>query len=325
MRLHLCLAPLLLALPGGGDVPEGCPPLGARVELRIERFVIEARVVDGGRTRNEVVGFAEWRRRDDDAGPQLECDVRFLRGHAADAVREVQSVLQVECLTERGPRCQWREVGGGFGRSLQAEWSSDGGALDIVEWSSAGKKRGTLVASGGVSMPLYLAELVRAGRITAGPVTRFDPLARTLEPLMVRTVWLEREEGDDQDLEGEPAQDDSEARGTAVQAGVASEGTEGVDVSRCEGGVDEGGGKVRAGVDGDASAGPRPSRDVRTVELLRPDGTLAARYRFAGLELVSFQWQEGRLTARAVDADRFERLRAQHMPRAPSTGGARAR
>jgi hypothetical protein len=139
-----------------------------------------------------------------------------------------------------------------------AEWSKDGAALDVVEWSAAGKKRGTLIASGGASMPLSLVELLRAGRITAGPVTRFDPLARTLEPLMVRTVWLENDDGD-----------------------------------------------------------LLVNRDARTVELLRADGTLAARYRFAGLDLVGFQWQEGRLAARAVDETEFERLALIHLPPAP--------
>jgi hypothetical protein len=287
MRLHSLLSlAVLLALPGGdgpmasqGESAQAhCQPLGPRIEQRIERFVLESRTTDErGNTRADVAGFVVWRRRDDADGPQLELDVRFLRGSpGTNAVREVQHVLQIECLTDRGPRCQWREVGGS-GRSVQAEWSTDGGALDVVEWSAAGKKRGTMVASGGVSMPLYLAELVRAGRITAGPVTQFDPLGRTLEPLMVRTVWLES----------------APAPVETVNAGDRDDGTD---------------------------AAPRAPRDERTVELLRTDGTLAARYRFAGLDLVSFQWQEGRLTARAVDEATFERLAAEQLPNAAAPG-----
>lgn len=280
MRLAALLSLAALVGLAGGDAPalevDGpvCLPLGPRIEHRLERFVLEARTTDErGRTKIEVAGLVEWRRRDDADGPQLECDVRLLRGSSllGDA-RNLVRVLEVECLTARGPRCQWREVGGA-GRSVLAEWSKDGGALDVTEWSAAGKKRGTIIASGGVSMPLYLVELVRAGRITAGPVTRFDPLARTLEPLMVRTVWLESTsaEGDGDELS--PARDERT---------------------------------------------PAPARDERTVELLRADGTLAARYRFAGLDLVAFQWQEGRLSARAVDEAEFERLALLHLPPPPS-------
>ncbi len=270
MRLS-CWLPLIGFLASGAQddsavLLERCPKFAPRVDIRIERFVLESHTTDEyGRARTTLEGFVEWRRRDDKDGPQLELDARFL--HGPQAARDVQRVLEVECLTDHGPRCQWREVGPGTGRSVQAEWTSDGGALDIVEWSAAGKKRGTLVASGGASMPLYLAELLREGRITAGRVTEFDPLARTLEPLQVRTVWL---------VGADP-----------LVAEAASTGA------------------LRTT---DAPLVTETPKEERTVELLRPDGTLAARYRFAGLSLVGFQWQEGRLSARTVGAEEFERL-----------------
>src|SRR5689334_9934540 len=152
MRLAALLPLLGLLASGARDEPsallERCPKLAPRAELRIERFVIESHATDEhGRVHATIEGFVEWRRRDDKDGPQLELDARFL--HGPTAARDVQRVLEVECLTDHGPRCQWREVGPGTGRSVQAEWTSDGNALDIVEWSAAGKKRGTLVASGG--------------------------------------------------------------------------------------------------------------------------------------------------------------------------------
>jgi hypothetical protein len=249
-----------------------CPNFGPRCDLRIERFVLESRATDEhGHVHTTLEGFVEWRRRDDKDGPQLELDVRFL--HGPHGARDVQRVLELECLTDRGPRCQWREVGPGSGRSVQTEWTSDGSALDIVEWSPAGKKRGTLVASGGASMPLYLAELLRQGRITSGAVTEFDPLARTLEPLMVRTVWL---------VGADPLVAEAASAGDAVVT--------------------------------DAALATDAPREVRSVELLRADGTLAARYRFAGLKLVGFQWQEGRMSARAVDETEFESLLAHEIP-----------
>jgi hypothetical protein len=267
---------LLLLASGAQDDPavllERCPKLAPRAELRIERFVLESHTTDEhGRVHATLEGVVEWRRRDDKDGPQLELDARFL--HGPTVAREVQRVLEVECLTDHGPRCQWREVGPGTGRSVQAEWTSDGGALDIVEWSAAGKQRGTLVASGGASMPLYLAELLREGRITAGSVVEFDPLARTLEPLLVRTVWL---------VGADPA--------------VASAASTGA---------------VRTTDEPIVTDAPK---EERTVELLRPDGTLAARYRFAGLALTGFQWQEGRLSARAIGEDEFDRLLEREIP-----------
>jgi len=144
-----------------------------------------------------------------------------------------------------------------------------------VEWSAAGKQHGTLVASGGASMPLYLAELLRHGHITAGAVTGFDPLARTLEPLRVRTVWLV---GPDPTV--------AEAASSAMAAARAT----------------------------DAPLVTDAPREARTVELLRADGTLAARYRFEGVALVGFQWQEGRMSARAVDEAEFQTLLAREIP-----------
>jgi hypothetical protein len=45
---------------------------------------------------------------------------------------------------------------------------------------------------------------------------------------------------------------------------------------------------------------------LRTVELLRTDGSLAGRYRFRGGELVAFQWQEGGPWARRASATEYE-------------------
>lgn len=179
-----------LPLAGGGD---GALPPPPGPELRIERFVIYTRRTETGRAPTlDVAGFVEWRRRDTAEGPMLESDVRFLVGAPGpDHTRAVQRVLHVECAGERGPRCLWREIGPGAGRSVQAEWSGDGSALDVVEWSTSAKRRGTLVVSGGATMPLYLAELLRQGRLTAGHVVVFDPLALTLEPLEIKTVWLD--------------------------------------------------------------------------------------------------------------------------------------
>jgi hypothetical protein len=45
-----------------------------------------------------------------------------------------------------------------------------------------------------------------------------------------------------------------------------------------------------------------PATPLRTVELLRPDGTSAGRYAFEGDRLVGFRWQAGGARARRIPA-----------------------
>ena len=247
--------------PQEGDLPAA--QTGA--DLRIDRYVIYTqRPAENGGITTDVSGFVEMRRRETSNGPQLECDTRFLVGAPGlDMLRTVQRVVHVECPSGRGPRCVWRELGPGTGRSVQAEWSEDGGSLEITEWSTAAKRKGTLVAAAGASMPLYLIELLRQGQLAAGHIVVFDPLALTLEPLEVRTFWLD--------------------------------------------------GSHRMGAKDEEHALQAEPREARTVELRRGDGTLAARYRFVGLDLVAFQWQEGSMYARRTDEAEFESLLSQHV------------
>jgi hypothetical protein len=224
-------------------------------DLRVERFVLERTTLDArGRTAVDVVGFVERRRLVAEKGVQLECDVRFLRTPNTDGTRDSQRISHVECHGETGPRCLWRELGPAGGRSVAAEWSRDGRALDVVEWGPGGTQRGTLVGARGVVMPLFLAELVRDGKLASGSVTVFDPLGRTLEPLWVRTIY------------------DAES-------------------------------------------------SKRVVELTRGDGTLFQRFTFGGVDLVSFQWQEGNLVARRVERDEYDREIARNSPSEVEVGG----
>jgi len=268
--LSLCLA----AQPAG---EEELPGAQTGAGLRVEHFVIYTRRTQSdGSAALDVSGFVALRRRETADGSQLERDTRFLVGDfGLDARRSVQRVVQVECPAGRGPRCSWRELGSGTGRTVQADWTDDGSALEITEWSTAAKRRGTLVASAGASMPLYLLELLRNGRLVAGHVVAFDPLALTLEQLEVRTTWL----------------DDNRRLGV---------GTVGDDA-------------VATTADGAPPA-------ARTVDLVRTDGTLAARYRFVGLELTAFQWQEGPVYARRMSEAEYESLLSQHTGEGTTAG-----
>lgn len=52
---------------------------------------------------------------------------------------------------------------------------------------------------------------------------------------------------------------------------------------------------------------PQGAGRERTLEIQRPDGTLAGRYVFAGTELAAFQCQEGGWKARRIDPEEYAR------------------
>ncbi len=68
-----------------------------------------------------------------------------------------------------------------------------------------------------------------------------------------------------------------------------------------------------AAEEGGTVPGPSSPDALRTSELRRADGSLAARYRFRGRELVAFQWQDGGSFARAVDEAEYERLSSANV------------
>jgi hypothetical protein len=59
--------------------------------------------------------------------------------------------------------------------------------------------------------------------------------------------------------------------------------------------------------------------NLRSVELLRADGSLFGRYCFRGADLVAFQWQEGGPWARRVNATEFDAARAALCSSEPRT------
>jgi hypothetical protein len=83
----------------------------------------------------------------------------------------------------------WREVSPGAGRTLLAEWTEGGSQLRILEWGTDGSLRESFETARGAVMPLYLAELVRLGRVSGGRQLVVDPLARTLVPVTLHTSY----------------------------------------------------------------------------------------------------------------------------------------
>jgi len=63
------------------------------------------------------------------------------------------------------------------------------------------------------------------------------------------------------------------------------------------------------GEPGDERTAADPSHPRREIELRRDDGTLAGRYRFEGTDLIGFEWQEGGLALRRIDAAEYEERR----------------
>ncbi|HJP01616.1 MAG TPA: hypothetical protein QF764_07605 [Planctomycetota bacterium] len=197
-RILFVVAAAGLALVG--DDPPAAPALQGTLEpdlQRVEHFVLEGAPLAAGERpglgahgeirRDGVRGLVEWRRRRAEGGWQLEIEVLY--------PLEDLRLLGVECLTEKGPRLVWREVSRGAGRTLMAEWCDDGGGLRVLDWGTDGVLRERTDAREGAVMPLYLLELLRAGRATAGEFLVFDPLGRALEPLTAHTTHLAREGG----------------------------------------------------------------------------------------------------------------------------------
>lgn len=178
----LTLAASLLALSAhAGEVPAATPDWSAK--LRLEHFALQVLETaprssrDVVTSRGQTVGLVAWRRRRVADGIQLECESTFANeDHHSDSTR----VMHVEQLTDAGPRLVWREIGRG-GRALRAEWSRDGGSLRLIEWSSSDTRRESVGTGKGAVMPLYLLELARTGRVTAGSFLRLDPLVRGLD------------------------------------------------------------------------------------------------------------------------------------------------
>lgn len=178
----LTLAASVLALSArAGEVPATSPDWSAK--LRLEHFALQVLETpprtsrDLVMSRGRTVGLVAWRRRRVADGIQLECESTFADDeHRSESAR----VLHVEQLTDAGPRLVWREIGRG-GRALRAEWSRDGENLRVIEWSASETRRESVGTGKGAVMPLYLLELARTGRITAGSFLRFDPLVRGLD------------------------------------------------------------------------------------------------------------------------------------------------
>ncbi len=181
-RPILAFAASVLALSAfAGEVPAPAPDWEAK--LRLEHFALQELEAsprsarDVLASRGTTLGVVAWRARRDADGLQLECESTFAgEEHRSDSTR----VFHVERLTDAGPRLVWREIGP-RGRALRAEWSRDGHNLRVIEWSSSETRRESVGTGKGAVMPLYLLELARTGRVTAGRFLRFDPLVRALD------------------------------------------------------------------------------------------------------------------------------------------------
>lgn len=199
MRSRYLLPGLALLLLPGLALRDGARASRERAsgEARVEHFVLmwdsEAphpaaswngpdAVVEA--VRRGEVGLVELRRHEQGGGPQLELEVSF-------PVEDIR-VLAVECLDPRAPRLVWREVSGGAGRTVFAEWTAESEELRVLEWGLDGRLRERRSTREGAVMPLYLLELIRSGSANLGSFEVLDPLAHDLETWSVSTTY-ERE------------------------------------------------------------------------------------------------------------------------------------
>ncbi|MBL8862656.1 MAG: hypothetical protein JNK02_11670 [Planctomycetes bacterium] len=186
MRCLAALLPLLLgttlARPESGTFarPDPDPPaLGEAPIVRVEHFVLEDE--DGERH-----GFAVWRRRESARGVQFERELGFV---AAERGAADSRVFHVECLERAGSRLVVRESGP-RGRALLLELVGEGQpSLRALEWGPCASRREVLSLERTAALPLYLAELARTGRFTAGRVGLFDPSERAIVEVGATTTY----------------------------------------------------------------------------------------------------------------------------------------
>ena len=92
-------------------------------------------------------------------------------------------VALVERLELESLDLVWREVGRHHGRTVHVAWDRGTEVLHLADTSGGEVHRREVDATGEVLMPLYLLEMQRAGRLSAGEFRRLDPNACTLEVL----------------------------------------------------------------------------------------------------------------------------------------------
>jgi hypothetical protein len=158
---------------------EFVPPVPG-VVARTEHFVLED--ADGATS-----GFAVWRRRESERGVQLERELVFrIEGEPGPD----PALFHVECLERAGSRLVLRETGAP-GRALLAELVATHGApsLRAWEWGPCAARQEVLALDVTAALPLYLAELVRNGRFSAGRVGLFDPGERAVVEITVETAY----------------------------------------------------------------------------------------------------------------------------------------
>jgi hypothetical protein len=178
MRTAAALLLACASLPGPRAAAPAEPVVAEEPAVRSECFVLED-------AQGRLQGTAIWRRRTGPRGVQLERELRFRDSDAPGAPES--GVLLVECLERAGTRLVHREIGAG-GRACLAELFSPGG-LRAWEWGGCGTRAEVLSTQQSAALPLYLAELSRDGRFAAGRVGCFDPLAREVTELDVRTTF----------------------------------------------------------------------------------------------------------------------------------------
>jgi len=146
-----------------------------------EWFVLQLPATGEGRRPNAVdeVGLAALRRRRVEGVEQAEWDLRFFG--------EDTRVSHVERWVDGAPRLSWREWRPRSGRTLSAELGPTG--LALVESGQRQALRSTLSTPHGVLFPIAALERARSGVLGAERVPCFDPLARAIETLSVRTAF----------------------------------------------------------------------------------------------------------------------------------------
>lgn len=185
LALRLATAAALCALGSGASTgtSTGAPDASALAAPRFEHFVLETTDAAGS---THVTGTLRLGASEQGGKRILESETRFAREARGEPVVRV---FEVEELLPGRAALTWREVSPGSGRTVSAEWNGQSNGLEVYECGAGAPLRERQISVEGALFPLYLQELVRTGRLASGSVPCFDPLARAIERLTLRTTY----------------------------------------------------------------------------------------------------------------------------------------
>ncbi len=125
----------------------------------------------------EPLGVARLFRAEGAAGESLEWETRFFDPDVR--------IFHVETLGRDTLALAWREVGPRHGRSVRMSLDLAANFVHVADTAGGSVRQRELELGSGAFAPLFLVELLRAGRLSPGEYRRLEPNAGAIAPLLL--------------------------------------------------------------------------------------------------------------------------------------------